>query len=111
MENKFKVWAFCFTSNTKEKDIKIVVKLGFSSWRFSHSFQNFGVCHYEFASLSLPCHVNYCLMVYRAISIIEVVASKPQAYVMRPKGSVGNCKFVLVRKELLISYPLVIHSV
>ena len=38
----------------------------------------------------------------RAISI-KVVISKPQAYVTRPKGSVGsvgNCKFILVQKEL-----------
>ena len=49
-------------------------------------------------------------MVYWAISI-EVVTSKPQAYVMRPKGSVGNCIFILVQKELSISYPLVIRSV
>ena len=45
--------------------------------------------------------------VYKAISI-EVVISNPQAYVTRPKGSVGNCKFILVQKELLISFPLVI---
>ena len=50
------------------------------------------------------------LIEYRAISMM-VFTLKPQAHMTRPKGKVGNYKFILAKKELLISCPLVIRSV